>query len=173
MFVPGDRQRMIDKSLGLPVDAIMMDIEDGLASAEKETARRQIAASLDQVSARQKADSSLRTPARFVRINAVGHERMHDDLAAVIRPGLDGLVLPKVETPDQVKIVEGVLDARETHLGIPAGSVRLLAAIETPRGMYQRFPDCERFPAPARVDVRRGGFFQRTRAAAPARGRSP
>src|ERR1700722_10944148 len=95
MFVPGDRQRMIEKSLGLPVDAIMMDIEDGVAPAEKETSRRQIAASLDQIVARQKAESSLRTPARFVRINAVGHERMHEDLAAVVRPGLEGLVLPK------------------------------------------------------------------------------
>jgi citrate lyase subunit beta/citryl-CoA lyase len=136
MFVPGDRRRMIEKSLGLPVDAIMMDIEDGVAPAEKETARRQIAASLDQVAARQTTDSSFRTPARFVRINAVGHERMHDDLAAIVRPGLDGLVLPKIETPDQINIVGGILDARETHLGIAPRSLRLLAAIETPRGMF-------------------------------------
>jgi citrate lyase subunit beta/citryl-CoA lyase len=136
MFVPGDRQRMIEKSLGLPVDAVMMDIEDGVAPAEKETARRRIAASLDWIAERRKADSSFRTPAGFVRINAVGHKRMHEDLAAVLRPGLEGLVLPKVETPDQIKIVEGILDARETHLGIPARSLRLLAAIETPRGMF-------------------------------------
>src|ERR671936_692560 len=86
MFVPGDRQRMIDKSLGLAVDAIMMDIEDGVAPSEKDAARRQIAASLDQVAARLKGDGSVRTPARFVRINAVGHERMNADVAAVVRP---------------------------------------------------------------------------------------
>ena len=79
MFVPGDRQRMIDKSMALPVDAILMDIEDGVAPEAKETARRQIAASLDQVEARKKENPSLRTPARYVRINAVGHERMHAD----------------------------------------------------------------------------------------------
>src|SRR6202451_2963398 len=72
MFVPGDRQRMIDKSMGLPVDAILMDIEDGVSPEAKETARRQIAASLDQEAARQKENVSLRTPALYVRINAVG-----------------------------------------------------------------------------------------------------
>ena len=106
MFVPGDRQRMIDKSLALPVDAIMMDIEDGVAPDAKEPARRQIAASLDQVAARADTAAFARTPARFVRINAVGHQRMHDDLAAVVRPGLEGLAVAKVETPDQVKVVE-------------------------------------------------------------------
>ena len=136
MFVPGNRQRMIEKSLGVPVDAVMMDIEDGVAPAEKDTARQQIAACLDQVAARLKTEKQLRTPARFVRINAVGHERMRDDLAAVIRPGLEGLVVPKVETPEQVKTVEEILDRREPELGLGRGSVRLLVAIESPRGLF-------------------------------------
>lgn len=137
MFVPGDRQRMIDKSLGQPVDAIMMDIEDGVAPAEKDNARRQIATTLDQVAARMQAEAAPpRTPARYVRINAVGHERMHADLSLVVRPGLEGLVLPKVETPDQVTIVEAILDRSEPEMGIPAGTVRLLVAIESPRGLF-------------------------------------
>lgn len=141
MFVPGDKQKMIDKSLGLSVDAIMMDIEDGVAPAEKDNARRQIAASLDTVASRLKDGSmSARTPARYVRINAVGHERMHADLSAVIRPGLEGLVLPKVETPDQVKIVERILDAQEPQVGVAAGAVRLLVAIESPKGLFNAYP---------------------------------
>ena len=66
MFVPGDRQRMIDKALSLPVDAIMMDIEDGVAPSEKENARVQIGAALDDVAERLAEDPHLRTPARFV-----------------------------------------------------------------------------------------------------------
>jgi citrate lyase subunit beta/citryl-CoA lyase len=139
MFVPGNRQRMIEKSLGVAVDAIMMDIEDGVAPAEKDTARKQIAACLDQVAARLKADSKLRTPARYVRINAVGHERMRDDLAQVLRPGLEGLVVPKVETPDQVKTVEKILDQKEPEVGLARGSVRLLVAIESPRGLFNAY----------------------------------
>jgi citrate lyase subunit beta/citryl-CoA lyase len=139
MFVPGDRQRMIDKSLALSVDAIMMDIEDGVSPDAKEPARRQIAAALDQVAARAKAGTLTRTPARFVRINAVGHQRMHDDLAAVVRPGLEGLAVPKVETPQQVEVVEKILDEREPKLGMPVGGVRLLIAIESPRGLFNAF----------------------------------
>ena len=139
MFVPGDRQKMIDKSMGLPVDAILMDIEDGVAPEAKETARRQIAASLDQVAARKKENPSIRTPARYVRINAVGHERMHADLEHVIRPALEGLAVPKTETVEQVKIVERILDDREPKMGMPAGSVRLLIALESPKGLFNAY----------------------------------
>src|SRR5205085_12265467 len=93
MFVPGDRQRMIDKSLALSVDAIMMDIEDGVAPDAKEPARRQIAASLDQVAAGAKAGTLTRTPAGVVRINAVGPPRMPAALAARVRPGPEGLAV--------------------------------------------------------------------------------
>ncbi len=139
MFVPGNRQRMIEKSLGVPVDAVMMDIEDGVAPAEKDSARQQIAASLDQVAGRVKSEKHFRTPARYVRINAVGHERSRDDLAAVVRQGLEGLVVPKVETPEQIKTVERILDGREPEVGLARGSVRLLAALESPRGLFNAF----------------------------------
>src|SRR3990172_6343700 len=141
MFVPGHRQRMIDKSLGLAnVDAVMFDIEDGVAPTEKDTARRQIAASLDRLQEQIGASSTLiRTPARYVRINAVGHERMHADLSAVMRPALEGLVLPKIEKPEQVKIVEEILDQRESRMGVAGGSIRLLVAIESPRGLLNAY----------------------------------
>ena len=139
MFVPGDRQKMIDKSFGLSVDAILMDIEDGVAPAAKDTARKQIAASLDQVAARMKEDPSLRTPVRFVRINAVGHDRMHADLEQVIRPGLEGLAVPKTETVEEVKIVGRILDEREPKMGIRSGSVRLLIALESPKGLMNAY----------------------------------
>jgi len=139
MFVPGNRQRMIEKSLGVPVDAVMMDIEDGVAPAEKDSARQQIAACLDQVAARLKSEKQFRSPARFVRINAVGHERSRDDLAVVVRPGLEGLVVPKVETPDQVKSVSQILDHRELELGLSQGAIRILAALESPKGLFNAY----------------------------------
>ena len=103
MFVPGDRQRMIDKALTLDADAIMIDIEDGVAPAEKENARIQIAASLDKVAERLEADPDYRTPARFVRTNQAGTELMVQDFKAAVRPGLDGLVISKVDTVEQVR----------------------------------------------------------------------
>jgi citrate lyase subunit beta / citryl-CoA lyase len=128
MFVPGHRQRMIDKALGLTADAIMLDIEDGVAPNEKDAARKNIAESLG----REKSPGS---PARYVRINAIGHARMDADLEAVIRPGLEGLVCPKVDTPDEVRQVAAILDAREPKNKLDKNSVKLLIAIESPRGL--------------------------------------
>src|SRR5262245_17044969 len=128
MFVPGHRQKMIDKALGLNADAIMLDIEDGVAPSEKDTARQLIGESLG----RPKAPNS---PARFVRINAIGHARMDSDLDAVVRPGLEGLVLPKVETAEEVMKVEAILTQSEQRQKMPAGGVKLLVAIESPRGL--------------------------------------
>ena len=139
MFVPGDRQKMIDKALALPVDAILLDIEDGVAPAAKETARKQIAESLDRIAAQKKENPSYRTPARYVRINAVGHERMNADVEYVLRPALEGLAVPKVETPEQVNAVEKILDEREPKMGMARGSVRLLLALESPRGLFNAY----------------------------------
>jgi citrate lyase subunit beta/citryl-CoA lyase len=128
MFVPGHRQRMIDKALELNSDAIMLDIEDGVAPGEKDTARQLIGAALG----REKAPNS---PARFVRINAIGHTRMDADVEAVVRPGLEGLVLPKVETIEEVRKVDAILNDREPRLKMVSGGVKLLIAIESPRGL--------------------------------------
>ena len=141
MFVPGHRQRMIEKALGLSnVDAIMFDIEDGVAPTEKDTARRQIAASFDRLQEQIAASPGLiRTPARYVRINAVGHERMHADMGAVLRPAVEGLVLPKVEKAEQIFTVEQILNRREPQMGVELGSVRLLIAIESPKGLLNAY----------------------------------
>lgn len=128
MFVPGHRQRMIEKALGLGADAVMLDIEDGVAPGEKDTARKLIGEALG----RERLSGS---PARFVRINAIGHARMDADLEAVVRPGLDGLVLPKVETAEEVLKVEAIVREREPALKIERDSVKLLIAIESPKGL--------------------------------------
>jgi citrate lyase subunit beta/citryl-CoA lyase len=139
MFVPGERQRMIDKALSCNVDAIMMDIEDGVAPSEKENARRQIGAALDVVCAQLKRDPNYRTPARFVRVNAAGSERFIDDTKAVVRHGLEGIVLPKVDTVAQVRLVEDELGRAEVARHMPGGTVKLLIAIESPIGLFNAF----------------------------------
>src|SRR5437867_9938350 len=139
MFVPGDRQKMIDKAVALPVDAILLDIEDGVAPAAKVSARKQNSESLDLMTVQKKENPSYRTPTRYVRINAVGHERMNADVEYVIRPSLEGLAVPKVETPDQVNIVERILDDREPKMGMVRGSVRLLLALESPKGLFNAY----------------------------------
>ncbi len=67
---------------------------------------------------------------------------MNSDVEHVIRPSLDGLAVPKVETPEHVKIVEKILDDREPKTGVAPGSVRLLLALESPNSALQEFGVC-------------------------------
>ena len=129
MFVPGHAQRFIDKAMSLSCDVMMLDIEDGVTPGEKPAARELIAEALG----RPKEPGG---PARFVRINAVGGEHSEADLRAALRPGLEGLVLPKVESAEEVQTVAAYLDGREAEVGLKRGSVALAAAIETPRGLF-------------------------------------
>jgi len=134
MFVPGHRQKMIDKALGLAqVDALMLDIEDGVPQQEKQNARQQIGASL--VKEREPGAA----PARFVRVSAISYEHITADLAHIVQPGLDGLVLPKVETPQQIQLVDAILRDRERQMGIAPGKIALLIAIESPRGLLNAY----------------------------------
>src|SRR5690348_6186563 len=132
IFVPGHRQRMMEKALAMTaVDAIMPDIEDGVPRQEKPAARQVIAACL--------ATSDANRPACYVRINSVGTELMRADLEQVIQSGTDGLVLPKVETADQVKLVDKLLAEREKQSKLPAGKIRLLVALESPLGLLNAY----------------------------------
>lgn len=127
MFVPGHRQKMIDKALASEADVLFLDIEDGVVPAEKDTARQLISESLRAIA---QNPPSERHPLRYVRINAIGHERMEADLGTVLGPGLEGFCLPKVEYPDQIKLVDSLLEKRD-----PDGAVRYIASIESALGL--------------------------------------
>ena len=129
LFVPGHRQRFVDKAMTLSCDVVMLDVEDGVPPDEKPAARELIAEALG----RPKEPGG---PARFVRINAARHERSEADLRAAVRPGLEGLVLPKVEYAEEVRTVAAYLDGHEVEVGLERGSVGLQVAIESPRGLF-------------------------------------
>ncbi len=120
MFVPGNRQRFIDKALSaVPADAVFLDLEDGVPPAEKPEARRLIHDALGRAG---------KTPLRYVRINPVSSQWFEDDVESVFVPGLQGVCVPKVEDSEQVRVVARQLDER----GIDAG---IVAAIESACGL--------------------------------------
>ena len=130
LFVPGHKEKMVQKSFGLDVDVIMLDIEDGVPHAEKNLARKFITQALE-------SNVNSIGPARFVRINSIGHQNMEIDLQTTIQPGIHGLVLPKVESVEDIMVVGKILDDREPQSGIEKGSTKLLIAIESPKGLHQ------------------------------------
>ncbi|HVR88474.1 MAG TPA: CoA ester lyase [Candidatus Limnocylindria bacterium] len=132
MFVPGHRQRMVDKALGLAaLDVALLDIEDGVPPTEKDVARTLLAGILGQ--------SGAMRPRRFVRVNAITGERFEADISAVVRPGLEGLLVPKVESAEEVRRVAARVGERERQTGLAEGGVSFIVAIESAVGLLRAF----------------------------------
>lgn len=126
MFVPGNVERFLAKASGLDVDAVFLDLEDGVPVANKPDARDLIAQVLSR---------PVGGPARFVRVNAPGSDWYVKDLEAVLVPGIDGVCLPKVESADEVRKLAERLSEFESEHGVPDGEVRIVAAIESAVGL--------------------------------------
>lgn len=135
MFVPGHQPRMVQRALALgeftpsALDVAILDLEDGVPLDEKDRARAAIAAVLA-------LPSNGEGPARFVRVNRDPGAR-DADLAAVLRPGLDGIVAPKIDHPDELTSLTRDLEEREEAAGMARGSIRVVASIESARGLLE------------------------------------
>ena len=118
LFVPGDRPDRMVKALGLGADALILDLEDSVAPANKADARRAIA---DFLSGHDRSGAHL-----FVRVNPIDSGYFEDDLAAILDAKPDGLVLPKAEGAASVR-----------HLAGRAGVPILPIATETPAAVFR------------------------------------
>jgi len=114
LYIPAANARAMEKAQGLAVDAIIFDLEDAVAPAEKETARALLAETL------RGADYGAR--ARIVRINGLDTEWWRDDVAALAGLG-DAILIPKVGGPTDLDLVAGLTGGD------------LWAMMETPLGM--------------------------------------
>lgn len=126
LFVPGDRQDMLEKASQRGADAIIADLEDAVAPARKVEARATVIAWL----------SGLSEPAFEVWVR-VNHTRdlLEDEIRALTNPGLTGLMVPKIHSVEELREIAELLDGLESEAGLPAGMVGLLVIVETARGM--------------------------------------
>lgn len=120
--MPGSNRRALEKGRSLPADGLILDLEDAVAPAAKEEARRQVLEAL--------AEGGYGHRELIVRINGLDGPWGRDDLAAAATSGADAILLPKVETADMVRSAEKALHAA----GAPA-TLRLWCMIETPLGV--------------------------------------
>jgi len=127
LFVPGDRADMIAKAPGYGADAIILDLEDGVATDTKAEARRVISRAL--------SDAFPPRQVVFLRVNGVESGLLEQDLAEAFRPGLAGLCLPKCQSQEQILSVDARLRVLEERYALPRGATRLLAMIEGARGV--------------------------------------
>lgn len=120
LFIPGDSEKKLGKADASPADALILDLEDAVAPQHKPLARELVAAFLR---ARPK---SKRTSRIWVRINALDTDSALSDLSAVVAAAPDGLMLPKVNGPEDVLRLSHYLDALERHAGIEPQSIKIL-----------------------------------------------
>ncbi len=125
LFAPGNHPRRVEKCLTLDADCVILDLEDAVAIAEKEATRETVVA-------------ALQTPRKsrgYVRVNAYDTGYCYGDLKAVVCAGVDGIVLPKVESAAQLLSVNWLVSQLEQERGLPVGAIDLMPIIETGKGL--------------------------------------
>src|SRR6266851_5852083 len=122
LFVPVTQRRFVDGAARRGADAIILDLEDSVAASEKERARTLVPEAAEIVS-RGGADV-------VVRLNRPLRMTLRD-LEAVIGPGVQAVALPKAESAQHVQLVAEMIDELEAERGLPIGTTKMLAMVET------------------------------------------
>ena len=129
LAVPASNFRFIARAATSPADEIMLDLEDGVAPAARPEARTNIVKALNEI------DWGSRI--RAVRVNDVRTQWFYQDLIAVVEGAgahLDAIILPKVNRPEDVYMLDMLLHQIEAAMGL-AGRIGIEAQIETAEGM--------------------------------------
>ena len=122
LYIPGSRDRALEKAKDLPADAIIFDLEDAVAVEEKANARALLAERL--------AEGGYGTRALIVRINGMDTPWGADDLEAIMAIGPQAILLPKVNGAADVAAVAARLDAQPA-----TRDTEIWAMMETPEGI--------------------------------------
>ena len=125
LFVPATSDRKIDKAFASQADGVIVDLEDSVAIREKAAARSALAGIV----------SIPRALPCWVRVNAMTTAFCHQDIIAATLPNIAGIILPKVESAGDVKAIDWLMSQIEGESGLADRSVRLMAIIETARGL--------------------------------------
>ncbi len=127
IFIPGIQERFLERATGIPADAVCLDLEDSVAPADKAKAREMVREWIPKVA---QPRYSL-----IVRVNGFHTGLLEDDLLSVIRPEVDGISLPKADSPEIVQRVDHYLTILERERGIPEGHVKIIPWLESPEAI--------------------------------------
>lgn len=148
LFVPADSERKLAKSVQSMADVLILDLEDSVAESRKAGARGTAAEFI-------RAQADALASRIFVRINPLDTTLAMHDLAAVVAPGLAGVMLPKIRSAADIVQLGHCLDALEARAGMAAGTVRIVpVATETPQAMLAM----QAFSAPQPPNSRLAGI---------------
>ena len=130
LAVPGSSVKMLDKARTLPVDQVFMDIEDAVAPLAKPQARKNIVAALNE--------GGYEGKIRAVRVNDWTTQWTYSDVIEVVEgagANLDAIMLPKVQTAEQIIALDLLLTQLEKSNGLEVGRIGIEAQIENALGL--------------------------------------
>jgi citrate lyase subunit beta/citryl-CoA lyase len=127
LFTPANVARRVEKALGLDADAVILDLEDSVAPSDKAASRPAVVAAL----------ARPRKGLLYVRCNAPSTQWCYADLVQTVRKGLDGVVVPKIESAADLHAIDWLLANVEREHGIAEGSLDLMPQIETAAGVQR------------------------------------
>lgn len=126
LFMPGNNPGMLQDAAILGADSIILDLEDAVSLTEKDSARILVREAIKTTDYSQVEV--------VVRVNPLDTEFGPHDVDMIARVKPDTLLIPKANE-EQIKLVDKMLDQIETEEGFPAGSIKLIALIETAVGL--------------------------------------
>ena len=141
LFVPGNRPDRIEKAFNTEADVVIIDLEDAVPVSEKEISRSKVKEKVTAFSDRM----------ILVRINALGSPFIEGDLEEAIVEGVNGIVLPKVEKPDDIHEINELLCAVEGRRALPDGSILLFPLIESAAGVQRVYDIISSKTKPERI----------------------
>ena len=138
MTVPVIVPRFVDKAPSAGADVLCLDLEDSVPPAEKAAARPL---------ARKAIETMPRTGYTLhIRVNGFWTGMLEDDLLEVVRRGLEGVVLSKTESVDEIEKADNLLTQLERERGMAAGTVALAPLVETAKGIMWAREICAASP---------------------------
>ena len=138
LFVPGNKENMLEKALGFTPDAFVPDMEDSVPNAEKENARNTIAGFLPRL-------AGTGVPV-VPRVNSLDTGLARDDLAAVVGPHIDGISIGKIDEPEDIHTVSGLIGDLETAAGLDQGHIRIIPWLESAKAIVKCYDICSASP---------------------------
>lgn len=129
IFVPGNNSRFLEKAKGIEADIVCFDLEDSVPDKEKKQARKLIKTALKS---RSEYFSSV-----FVRTNSPLSGKIPDDLKEIVRKGIDGIVIPKVNNVKELKKIEKNLQSLEKTRKLKP--IQIIPSIESAEGVVNTY----------------------------------
>ncbi len=129
IFVPGNNSRFLEKAKSLQADIVCFDLEDSVPESEKENARNLIKETL--------VNRSQYSASIYVRTNSPSSDKFQKDLDSIVRKGIDGIVIPKVNNINELKKFEKNLASLEKKRKLKG--IELLPSIESSEGVVNTY----------------------------------